>query len=444
MSRSFIAPCIWIFIFSLISCFHSRAALPDELASSEFKVEPIWDGITFAQAVSIIAPPHESDRVFVVEKRGTIKLLENLSNPQVSMFLDISSRITPDIYQDIGLLNMVFHPEFQSNGFFYLFYHTETTTEQGSGSHFRISRFSVDPTNPSAALIDSELILINQLDENPWHAGSAMEFGPDGYLYISVGDEGASSDVLENSQRIDKDFFSGIFRIDVDQRPENLPPNPHPAASMNYSIPADNPFVGATTFLGRPLDPAKVRTEFYAVGLRSPWRFSFDPLTGQLYCNDVGQNLFEEIDLILRGANYGWNFKEAFRSDILNRPPADDELRISLMHPLTSYGRSVGASLGGALVYRGHKFTELHGKYLFTEYVSGKIGFIDLPSSELRTRLEEVHSRIQELNAFLDTGTLELDLAQAEWEASPPEYWSILPPISTETMGTTLTRLEDD
>src|SRR5207249_2074951 len=131
------------------------------------------------------------------------------------------------------------------------------------------------------------------------------------YLYVSLGDEGDQNDAGNNSQRIDKDFFSGMLRIDVDNRPDSLAPNPHAAmSSKTYSIPADNPFVGVTSFNGKAVDPTKVRTEFYAVGLRNPWRFSFDPVTGILYCGDVGGDQREEIDIIIKGGNYGWAYRE--------------------------------------------------------------------------------------------------------------------------------------
>src|SRR5262249_29174701 len=136
-------------------------------------------------------------------------------------------------------------------------------------------------------------------------------FGPDGYLYMSVGDEGGGNDAQNNSQRIDKDVYSGILRLDVDQRPDSLSPNPHPAIHAGtYKIPPDNPFVGATSFNGLPVDPTLVRTEFWAVGMRHPWRMSFDNVTGLVYSGDVGQDSYEELNIIRKGGNYGWAYRE--------------------------------------------------------------------------------------------------------------------------------------
>src|SRR5262249_48287748 len=172
----------------------------------------------------------------------------------------------------------------------------QTQTTGANGRHDRLSRFQTSLENPNQALASSEQVMITQADDYENHNGGDLHFGPDGYLYVSLGDEGNQNDAGNNSQRIDKDFFSGLLRIDVDQKPGNLPPNAHPAVSPNaYSIPADNPFVGVTEFNGKAIDPAKVRMEFYAVGLRNPWRFSFDPMTGFLYCGDVGGDLREEI-----------------------------------------------------------------------------------------------------------------------------------------------------
>ena len=128
-----------------------------------------------------------------------------------------------------------------------------------------------------------------------------MLFGPDGYLYVSLGDEGWGNDAYGNSQLIDHNFFGAILRLDVDLKPGNLLPNDHPAFRGHYLVPADNPFVNATSFDGNPVDPSRVRTEFYAVGFRNPWRFSFDPQTGDLYCNDTGQVTREEVNLVVPG-----------------------------------------------------------------------------------------------------------------------------------------------
>jgi len=160
------------------------------------------------------------------------------------------------------------------------------------------------------------LVLIQQLDEAGNHNGGDLHFGPDGYLYISLGDEGDQNDTRNNSQTITKDFFSAIARIDVDKRPGNLAPNAHASVIKDggmarYAVPADNPYVGVTTFNGLAVTPVNVRTEFWAVGLRNPWRFSFDPQTGDLWEGEVGQDTYEEVNIITKGKNYGWAYREA-------------------------------------------------------------------------------------------------------------------------------------
>src|SRR5688572_19706748 len=262
---------------------------------------------TFVAPVAIVTPPGETNRVFIVEQFGRIIVLTNIgaANPGRATFLNLTDRVRFGGEQ--GLLGLAFHPGYATNGYFYVSYiYPPAGTRYG-----RLSRFQVSASDPNAAVAASEQVLIQQVDDAANHNAGDLHFGSDGYLYMSLGDEGNADDSLNNSQTITKDFYSAIMRIDVDKRPGSLTPNPHPAntnnatMSFNYAIPADNPFVGATTFNGLPVNPANVRTEFWAVGLRNPWRMSFDPVTGYLWCGDVGQNLYEEVDIIVRGGNYG-------------------------------------------------------------------------------------------------------------------------------------------
>ncbi len=155
-----------------------------------------------------------------------------------------------------------------------------------------------------------ELPLITQKNRTASRTCNDLAFGPDGYLYIAVGWFFQTTYPANHSQRIDGDLEGGILRIDVDKRPDNLAPVPHAASSTNYSIPRDNPFVGATTYKGLPVNSVEVRTEYYATGLRNPWRMSFDNATGLLYCSDAGESQREEINIIVKGGNYGWAFRE--------------------------------------------------------------------------------------------------------------------------------------
>jgi uncharacterized repeat protein (TIGR03806 family) len=322
-------------------------------------------GLSFQDPLAIVQQPGQTNRLYIVEQAGRVVVITNLIAPTRTVFLDISGLAQYRPGEEEGLLGMAFHPNYSANGYFYVFYTTRGTR------YDRLSRFQVDPADPARALPGSELILINQFDEAPNHNGGDLHFGPDGYLYVSLGDEGGGGDTYLNSQRIDKDFFSGMLRIDVDKRPGNLTPNSHAAnninGAFNYSVPADNPFVGATSFNGRAVDPANVRTEFWAVGLRNPWRFSFDPVTGYLYCGDVGQSDREEVDIIIKGGNYGWSDSEG------NYRPSPNAPFIPYVHPILDYDRTQGRSVTGGVVYRGSEYSDLYGCYIFADYLSANI-----------------------------------------------------------------------
>ena len=336
-----------------------------------YSTERAFGSLVFNDPVAIVSPPGESNRLFIVEQVGRITVITNLANPNRTVFLDISGRVHAG--GEEGLLGLTFHPGYSTNGYFYVFYTLYTNAAAGASSrHDRLARFARSPHDPDRALVDSEVVLISQQDDASNHNGGDLHFGPDGYLYVSLGDEGGGNDSGNNSQRIDKDFFAGILRIDVDKRPGSLAPNTHPASTANYAIPSDNPFVGASSFNGQAISPAKVRTEFWAVGLRNPWRIFFDRPTGRLYCADVGQNAWEEIDIITKGGNYGWAYREG-----LHAGPGTPPGGFTSIPPILEYahgsGNRMGYSVTGGVVYRGNRIAELNGAYVFGDYVSGNI-----------------------------------------------------------------------
>lgn len=303
--------------------------------------------------------------------------------------MNLTSRVRY-VNNEEGLLGMAFHPGWETNRYFYLFYTTDVTTSQGTGRHDRLARFEIDSANPNAGLPLSEFPLISQWDLDWNHNGGDVHFGPDGYLYVSTGDEGGSGDNRNNSRFINKGFFSAILRIDVDRKPGSLEPNAHPAVHTDgqgqayYAIPADNPFIGATSFNGSPIDPNTVRTEFWAVGLRNPWRMSFDPVTGILYCADVGQGAREEVNIIEGGRDYGWKYKEGFinhaggipantvqESDLT--PPIIDYPRTTSASTAIPGGHAQGFSITGGVVYNGDRFSQLKGLYVFGDFGSSRI-----------------------------------------------------------------------
>ena len=356
---------------------NTTLALPQVPQTFGYTTENAFTGITFSSPLGLVTPPGETDRLFVVEQTGRIQVVSGLSTtPVKQLFLDLTSKVA--LGGEQGLLGLAFHPNFASNHYFYVFYSTTATTTAGSGLHERVARFTAVPSATNAAILATEMPLISQYDEASNHNGGDLHFGSDGYLYISVGDEGGGDDTYANSQKINKDFFSGLLRIDVDQLPGNLTPNTHPSVHPNtYKIPADNPFIGATSFNGSTVVPSSVRTEFWAVGLRNPWRFSFDAPTGRLLVGDVGQGAREEIDLVTRGGNYGWNFREGLIARPgSGAPPAG----ATFIDPIWDADRNLANCIIGGVVYRGTRFSQLVGQYVFGDNAQNRVFAMTFPA----------------------------------------------------------------
>src|SRR5262249_1664906 len=301
-------------------------------------------GPLFSQPVFVGAPPGDTRRLFVVERNGDIKIVD-LASGQVlaTPFLDVSSEV-PFNDGERGLLGLAFDPNFATNGFFYV------NLSNKNNGNTEIRRYHVSSSNPNVAdpTPPTLILSINQSEFNN-HKGGWLGFGPDGDLYISVGDGGGGGDPLHNGQNIDSSRGK-ILRIDVHSTPD---------PGLNYHIPADNPFAG---------QPG-ARGEIFAMGLRNPWRPSFDRATGTFYIADVGQDTWEEIDIGQNGANYGWN---AFEGPApypgggpLNNGPA--------VSPIYSYNHNgMNASITGGYVYRGNG-DALQGQYFFADFVQGTV-----------------------------------------------------------------------
>jgi glucose/arabinose dehydrogenase len=295
----------------------------------------------FTQPLFVGAPPGDTGRLFVVEKTGAIKIID-LASGQVlpTPFLDVSSQVLTD--GERGLLGLAFDPDFATNGFFYV-------NLSSTNGNTEIRRYHVS-SNPNVADTTSATTILS-IDQSEFnnHKGGWLGFGPDGDLYISVGDGGGSGDTLHSGQNIDS-LRGKILRIDV-----HSPSDP----GLNYHIPADNPFVG---------QPG-ARSEIFALGLRNPWRPSFDRATGDLYIADVGQNTWEEIDIGQKGANYGWNH---FEGPALF--PGGDAISTGpVVAPIYSYNHNgTSASITGGYVYRGDG-AALQGQYFFADFVQGKV-----------------------------------------------------------------------
>lgn len=343
--------------------------VPPPLPHLSYALENAFGGLTFSLPVAVISAPGEKHRLFVVEKTGSIQIVANFDQPvpEKQLFANLIERPdgTLDDKGECGLLGLAFHPEFARNGRFFVAYSLRINGQL----HQRVSRFDGDIEQP----------LITQLDPAGNHNGGDLHFGPDGFLYISVGDGGGANDAFDNARHINKDFHAAILRIDVDKQPGSLPPHPHPAIACDangtafYAVPADNPFIGSTSHHGEKIDPSSVRTEIWATGLRNVWRFSFDPPTGRLFAGDVGQNLHEEVNLIDKGGDYGWSHREGLHAFDLgpgkDMPPAD----FHPIDPIFEYPRSTGLSITGGRVYHGTKFPEFSGAYLCADYAFGRV-----------------------------------------------------------------------
>jgi len=278
-----------------------------------------------------------TNRIFVVERAGRIKVFPNSSSvTSLKTYLDITDSVSAG--GEMGLLGLAFHPDYKNNGYFYVNYTVSNPLKT------RISRFQISAANPDSADKNSELILLTFSQPFENHNGGWVGFGPDdGYLYIGTGDGGSGGDPQNNGQSI-VTFLGKILRIDIDNQDPGL----------EYAIPDDNPFVDST---------GSVVKEIYAWGMRNPWRNSFDPVTGWLWSADVGQNQWEEIDIIENGKNYGWRCREGahpFNTNGCNYPEYID--------PIWEYSHSLGCSVTGGYVYRGPTVPELTGKYIYADY----------------------------------------------------------------------------
>ena len=289
-----------------------------------------------------------TNRIFVVSQYGSIHVFPNDPNADdMQTFLDIRERVQYDDKEnEEGLLGLAFHPRFKENGEFFLYYTALPTRQYPHLSV--ISRFRVSKDDPSRADPNSEEIIL-RIEQPYWnHNGGTVVFGPDGYLYVGLGDGGAANDPHGNGQNL-KTLLGSILRIDVD----------HQDRGLAYAIPKDNPFVGRTD----------ARGEIWAYGIRNVWRIAFDRETGALWAGDVGQNIWEEVDIITRGGNYGWNLREA------KHPfdPNGSGPRRDLIDPIWEYHHDVGKSITGGHVYRGKQVPELVGAYLYADFVSGQV-----------------------------------------------------------------------
>ncbi len=326
---------------------------PAHLDTSAMPVEIVdaYPSLRVSRPIVVTGAGDQSGRLFIASQTGELYFIDE-SDTEVeepTPFMDLNEAVSyKDRENEEGLLGWAFHPNFKTNGKFYVYY---TTTQRPHVSV--ISQFNVKADDPNQGDPTSEVELM-RIQQPFWnHNGGTLVFGPDGYLYIGLGDGGKANDPLKSGQDLSK-LLGSILRIDVNQA----------SGDKAYSIPTDNPLVGQQG----------VWPEIYAWGLRNVWRMAFDPATGDLWAGDVGQNEWEEVDVIRKGGNYGWSLREGSHSFTLGGGKGSGP-RADLIEPLVEYPHTDdwGKSVTGGAVYRGKATPMLDGYYLYGDYVSGKV-----------------------------------------------------------------------
>ena len=400
------------FVLKITACFLFVAALfiagcdknDDEVASVNVDLQQVADG--FVSPIGVVAAPDNTGRLFVIDQVGKIWIIDAGGNKLPTPFMDISSLIVtlnPN-YDERGLLGLAFHPQFSTNRRFYVYYQLPPRpggpTPSSSWNNFsRIAEFQASASNPNIADMSTEKVLLEMDDPQSNHNGGTIAFGPEGYLYIAIGDGGAANDVANghvtdwytanaggNGQDLDSNLFGNILRIDVN-------------SGSPYGIPADNPFVAVGG-----------RDEIYAYGFRNPFRMSFD-MGGNhdLLVGDAGQALYEEINLVTKGNNYGWNVKEgkicfnaANNDTAFASCPSVDNLGKPFIDPVIIINNTANPLGGRALtviggnVYRGTAIPSYQGKYIFGTF--GQTGtapdaelFIATPAGQSDWNYQEIN-----------------------------------------------------
>ncbi|WP_432797980.1 PQQ-dependent sugar dehydrogenase [Poriferisphaera sp. WC338] len=327
---------IILFVFVLMFCVVGSI-------DAEVRVENAFPGIKFRKPLYLTYVPDGSGRLVVTEKKGDIFAFPNdptVQNDQVIKIFDGESTVKRlQLENEEGLLGFAIHPDFKENGYVFMHY-TAHNPRRGV-----IARYTADK---ESLVIDPKSKQVILEVKQPWgnHNGGTITFGPDGYFYIGFGDGGSSGDPRNNGQ--DRSTLLGsILRIDVDKQ----------ARGKQYAIPRGNPFARKRG----------MRPEIYAYGIRNPWRFSFDRETDDLWAGDVGQNAYEEVDVIVKGGNYGWRAREGFHAF------KNGKKTRGMIDPVWEYPRKDGVSITGGYVYRGKKVPELEGAYVFADFATSHV-----------------------------------------------------------------------
>jgi glucose/arabinose dehydrogenase len=331
---------------------------PAPLPLPALSTEVAFPNLKFQRPVVLSYPDDGSNLLFVVHQHAaTIVSFPNARETSDQReFLKLPDPINRG--NEEGLLGLAFHPRYKENGEFFVYYSAnDMGTRHSVVSRFRVSRDDPRRADPAS----EERIWVSDKDPFENHNGGCIAFGPDGYLYISLGDSGAGGDPLKTGQN-PRDWFASILRIDVD----------HPADGKAYGIPADNPARRSAAF-------AHWAPEVYCIGLRNVWKFTFDRATGTLWAGDVGQNEYEMVHILKNGGNYGWSIKEGFHPFEPRRRLAADPASpitpplVEYPHKPTAERPDDGKSVTGGYVYRGKALPELAGVYVYADYDTGRI-----------------------------------------------------------------------
>jgi glucose/arabinose dehydrogenase len=312
-----------------------------------YMAEQVIPRADFAQMLAMEPIPGDASHALVASQDGVIRRVSMTSGTEpATVFLDLRTRMIPAPMPEEGLLGLVLAPDYASSGRFYVHY----TAAADLGLITRKGVLSRFVAHGASANVGSEQVILEVPQPRINHNGGPLAFGPDGFLYMALGDGGGVGDPDGNGQNLHT-LLGKILRLDVS------------GAGDGYKIPADNPFVGKDA-----------RPEIFAYGLRNPWRFSFDTKTGQLWAGDVGQNRWEEVERILPGQNYGWNTMEGKHC---YKPEANCDGR-GLTLPRAEYAHEFGCAVTGGYVYRGSAMPELDGWYVYGDFCTGRVWGVDI------------------------------------------------------------------
>ena len=378
------------------------------------KIERAFPNLTFRRPIGGAFPPDGTNRLAVISQYGKVLIFPNDPNAtEAKELLDIHSKVVyHDNENEEGLLGLAFHPKFKENGELFVYYTTKDAPVVGksgvatpTAAHTSVlARMRISSDDPNRADPGSLEEIFRTPTKPDWnHNGGTIIFGPDGYLYIAIGDGGAANDPYAHGQDLST-VLGKVLRIDVDHQDRGLRSvDGRRIPDKNYAVPEDNPFVSV----------AGAAPEVWALGLRNIWRMSFDRQTHKLWAGEVGQDTWEEVNIIDRGGNYGWNIREGFHPFVARggppAGPAPEKPVGALIEPLYEYHHSVGKSITGGHVYRGKEVPELFGAYLFADYVDGQVYTLRYDEHEGKvTAVQKIGPKQQPVFSFAEDEAGEL------------------------------------